>query len=224
MMPMKAKMQCLLVVFLFVLSNTDFFFLFFQDYGPRPNFKKKRVKIGEFSGLPPFSREFVARMKAFDCLADYEPVEQCHLDYSPERGSAIDAHRDDEWLWGESLVTINLLSDTYLTFVSGESGVYVAILVPMPRRSLIIVCGEARHVWLHAVRRCDIKSRRIAITYRDLGPDFMHGGPHEAVGNSLREIAKTFGGKPVWGPKRLALLFCFINYFLINHIAWVLGL
>ena len=28
---------------------------------------------------------------------DFEPVEQCHLDYRPDRGAAIDMHFDDSW-------------------------------------------------------------------------------------------------------------------------------
>lgn len=27
----------------------------------------------------------------------FEPVEQCHLEYTPDRGSGIDAHIDDPW-------------------------------------------------------------------------------------------------------------------------------
>lgn len=49
-------------------------------------------------------------------LRGFMPVELCNLDYSPERGSAIDPHMDDDWIWGERLVTLNLLSPTYLTF------------------------------------------------------------------------------------------------------------
>ena len=68
------------------------------------------------------------------------------------------------------------------------------VYVPMPRRSLIVVEGEARHRWLHAVRRSDITARRIAITYRNLGPDFCDGGGLADVGNQLRLLAKNFNG------------------------------
>ncbi len=33
-----------------------------QDFGPKVNFKKRKVKIDGFTGLPPFSRNIVARM------------------------------------------------------------------------------------------------------------------------------------------------------------------
>ncbi|XP_070788183.1 alpha-ketoglutarate-dependent dioxygenase alkB homolog 4 [Pituophis catenifer annectens] len=86
-----------------------------QDYGPKVNFKKQKLKAGNFSGLPSFSKEIVARMRKYPVLESFSPVEQCNLDYAPERGSAIDPHWDDWWLWGERLVSLNLLSDTVLS-------------------------------------------------------------------------------------------------------------
>ncbi|KFV65736.1 Alpha-ketoglutarate-dependent dioxygenase alkB 4, partial [Dryobates pubescens] len=86
-----------------------------QDYGPKVNFKKQRLKAGSFSGLPSFSKKIVAQMEACPVLGDFFPVEQCNLDYRPERGSAIDPHFDDCWLWGERLVSLNLLSPTVLS-------------------------------------------------------------------------------------------------------------
>ncbi|XP_078081245.1 alpha-ketoglutarate-dependent dioxygenase alkB homolog 4 isoform X1 [Mustelus asterias] len=85
-----------------------------QDYGPRVNFKKHKLKMGNFSGLPCFSHRLVNRMMQHPVLKDFLPVEQCNLDYRPERGSSIDPHFDDWWLWGERLVSINLLSETIL--------------------------------------------------------------------------------------------------------------
>lgn len=88
-----------------------------QDYGPKVNFKRQKVKLGSFNGLPPFSEGLVKRMQSEVAeLRGFTPVELCNLDYSPVRGSAIDPHMDDDWIWGERLVTLNLLSPTYLTF------------------------------------------------------------------------------------------------------------
>ncbi|XP_016131050.1 alpha-ketoglutarate-dependent dioxygenase alkB homolog 4 [Sinocyclocheilus grahami] len=100
----------------------------------------------------------------------FNPVEQCNLDYDPLRGSAIDPHLDDSWLWGEHLVTINLLSDTVLTMSldrgwgdmdDGE----VRVAVHSPRRSLIVLYGEARHRWKHAIHRKDIHRRRACSSF-----------------------------------------------------------
>ena len=42
-------------------------------------------------------------------------MEQCSLEYNPARGASIDPHIDDCWIWGERIVTVNLLSDCVLT-------------------------------------------------------------------------------------------------------------
>lgn len=81
------------------------------------NFKKKKVKIGEFKGFPKFTENILHKFKNLSELSDFKPVELCHLEYAPERGSSIDPHVDDFWLWGERLVTINLNSSTVLTLV-----------------------------------------------------------------------------------------------------------
>uniref|UniRef100_UPI00358E5553 alpha-ketoglutarate-dependent dioxygenase alkB homolog 4 isoform X2 n=1 Tax=Myxine glutinosa TaxID=7769 RepID=UPI00358E5553 len=91
-----------------------------QDYGPKVNFKKQRVRAAGFSGLPSLSRPLLHRMNQIPILHDFKPVEQCHLEYDPCRGSAIDPHTDDAWLWGERLVTLNLLSTVTLTFTRGD--------------------------------------------------------------------------------------------------------
>jgi len=124
-------------------------------------------------------------------LADFFPIELCNLEYVPERGSAIDPHLDDSWLWGERLVTINLLSDTFLSFTSDTE----QLLVPQPRRSLIVVSGSARHIWKHSINREHIVSRRLSITLRELSAIFLPGGEQEELGRELLATASLFAGK-----------------------------
>ncbi|XP_067866240.1 alpha-ketoglutarate-dependent dioxygenase alkB homolog 4 isoform X3 [Heterodontus francisci] len=88
---------------------------FQRDYGPKVNFKKHKLKVGSFSGLPCFSHLLIDRMMQHPMLRNFLPVEQCNLDYRPEQGSAIDPHFDDWWLWGKRLVSVNLLSETILS-------------------------------------------------------------------------------------------------------------
>ncbi|XP_066551333.1 alpha-ketoglutarate-dependent dioxygenase alkB homolog 4 isoform X2 [Amia ocellicauda] len=175
-----------------------------QDFGPKVNFKKQRVRLGGFSGLPPSSRELVQRMEGRPGLGGFLPVEQCNLDYCPRRGSAIDPHLDDAWLWGERLVTLNLLSDTVLTLSrggaeagGGEAGGELWVSVPLPRRSLLVLGGEARHRWKHAVLRQHITARRVCCTFRELSDKFLPGGPQGALGSELLDIALSFQGVPV---------------------------
>lgn len=169
-----------------------------QDFGPQVNFKKRKLKLNNFTGLPQFSKVLVERMwRIVPLLSDFQPVELCNLEYTPDRGSSIDPHFDDFWVWGERLVTINLLSDSSLTFsVSGDTS-HIEVSVPMPRRSLIIVQGPARYEWKHAIKRQDILSRRIAVTLRELAQDFCEGGKSYTVGYELIKTALSFQGESV---------------------------
>lgn len=166
------------------------------------NFKKRRVRVGDFTGLPAISRHLVDRMSKVPQLASFKPVEQCNLDYDPDRGSAIDPHLDDSWLWGEHLVTINLLSDTVLT-MSLDQGWgdmdrgEVRVAVHLPRRSLVVLYGEARHRWKHAIHREDIHGRRVCSTFRELSAEFLLGGEQEKLGSELLDIALSFQGAPL---------------------------
>lgn len=171
-------------------------FTSFKDYGPKVNFKRKKIKSDVFTGLPDFSRVLYKRMKSTDILKDFEPVEQCNLEYLPERGSSIDPHFDDFWLWGERLVTLNLGSDTILCMTSSDYP-DISVHVPLFRNSLIVVYGPARHAWMHGIHRCDITEKRLAITYRELSAEFQAGGKKEQVGQNLLDIALTFDGVSV---------------------------
>lgn len=152
------------------------------------------MKIGSFNGFPSYSKELVTRLVQLQLLQDFVPVELCNLDYDPCRGSAIDPHLDDSWIWGERLVTINLLSDTYLTFTHPSSFI---IHVPLPRRSLVIVMGVARHEWSHSISRCNVLGRRVAMTMRELGMDFTDGNKNEEIGHKLVKTASRYNGTPV---------------------------
>lgn len=94
---------------------------FKQDFGPKVNFKKQKVKFDTFFGFPSYmSYVMDAFSRLGEAMVDFEPVELCNLKYSPNRGSCIDPHFDDWWLWGERLATLNLRGDTVLTFSRAE--------------------------------------------------------------------------------------------------------
>uniref|UniRef100_A0A0B6ZEX2 Fe2OG dioxygenase domain-containing protein n=2 Tax=Arion vulgaris TaxID=1028688 RepID=A0A0B6ZEX2_9EUPU len=167
-----------------------------QDYGPKVNFKKQKLRTANFNGLPSYSRFIYERMKAHPYLCDFEPVELCNLEYCQQRGAHIDAHLDDMWLWGDRLVTLNLLSDSVLTFTL-DSNPGVSVGVPLFRRSLTIVSSAARDTWKHSILPEDIKERRIAMTFRELSTEFTAGGVREQEGNELLKVALLFEGKTV---------------------------
>ena len=106
-----------------------------QNFGPRANFKKRKVKNGRFCGFPECSRFVQDRFSQCPLLAGYCAVEQCSIEYRPETGAAIEPHIDDCWIWGERIVQLNLLSDTALTCVpySGREKYNLADVETYPR-------------------------------------------------------------------------------------------
>ena len=191
---------------------------FLQDYGPKVNFKRHKLQLGNFDGLPSFIKPLLSRMPA-QVAAHFIPVELCCLDYRPKKGAAIRPHVDDCWLWGEQLLTINLLSHTTLTFsttyttapashnpsnvdhifspLHSAASVLVQIEVLLPRRSLVVVEGSARYQWEHSIQRHHVVSRRVAVTLRELADEFLPGGKsYKAMGKSILEIAASFNGHP----------------------------
>ncbi|XP_068126367.1 alpha-ketoglutarate-dependent dioxygenase alkB homolog 4 [Hyperolius riggenbachi] len=207
-----------------------------QDFGPKVNFKKQKIRVGAFTGLPSFSKVLWERMKTHKVLEGFLPVEQCNLDYNSDRGSAIDPHFDDSWLWGERLVSLNLLADTVLTMTHSStdtlqitSGIFpsnnndsncaskihgvlqestipsgahtaliplaeVEVAIHLPRRSMVILYGDARYDWKHAIHRENIMKRRVCSTFRELSSEFSTGGKQEKLGQMLLEVALGFQG------------------------------
>ncbi|XP_005102536.2 alpha-ketoglutarate-dependent dioxygenase alkB homolog 4 [Aplysia californica] len=149
--------------------------------------------MANFSGLPSYSQVLYERMKSLPFLENFEPVELCNLEYCEERGAHIDPHFDDSWLWGERLVTLNLLSDSVLTF-SCDSQPKVLVRVPLRRWSLISVSSSARHVWKHAVDSSHIRNKRLAMTFRELSEEFTDGGLRAEEGCALLKLALSFQG------------------------------
>lgn len=184
-----------------------------QDYGPKVNFKRKKVKFGTFNGLPEFMQTIVERLKGLPKLSDFSTVELCNLEYVPTRGSSIDPHYDDNWLWGERLVTLNLLSDTKLTMTCHNQSNNsiklenclsdlnarlhdLCVKVPLNRRSIVVLFGPARYTWMHGIERSDITSRRLCCTFRELSNEFMSGSM-KTEGQKLLAIASSFAGDVV---------------------------
>lgn len=172
------------------------------------------------------------------------------IEYSPERGAAIDPHFDDFWIWGERLCTLSLAHKAVMSFTrevpveecgaqpaglaepetaaahpedyltasaaqetdrchhvaatepsaaprgkaegSTRGTVIVQVAVPLPRRSLLVVEGAARHAWMHGIRREDIHGERVSATFRELTPLFRRGGELEDDGEKMLAIAGSF--------------------------------
>ena len=58
-----------------------------QNFGPRANFKKRKAKVGAFKGFPLSTKFIQDRFDSVPMLEDYKTVEQCSIEYSPEKGN-----------------------------------------------------------------------------------------------------------------------------------------
>lgn len=91
-----------------------------QNYGPKCNFKRRKLKVGDFKGFPLYAKSLHEKLSSVPILKDFITIEQCSLEYNPQRGASIDPHIDDCWIWGERIITVNLLSDSILTMTYNE--------------------------------------------------------------------------------------------------------
>ncbi|KAL7739661.1 hypothetical protein ACLKA6_018868 [Drosophila palustris] len=196
-----------------------------QNYGPKTNFKKRRLQLGAFEGFPVSTRYVQERFESVPLLRNFQTIEQCSLEYEPSKGASIDPHVDDCWIWGERVVTVNCLADAVLTlnvYEEQQAGKYNLDLVPhyeqqllepllspeqlasykgkvlripMPNLSLIVLYGPARYQFEHAVLREDVSERRVCIAYREFTPMYIAGTDKEQ-GEAVRLKSQLFWTTP----------------------------
>lgn len=171
-----------------------------KNYGPKVNFKKRKLRPEFFEGFSECAGELRKRLTDVDIIKDFKVVEECFLEYDMTRGSHIEPHLDDCWVWGERIVTVNLIGDTVLCFTKhfktydqqynidcvddfkdeliGPLSEYIPddilVRIPMPAQSLIVIYGSPRYQFEHSVLREDINDRRVCIAYREFTKPYLH--------------------------------------------------
>ena len=88
--------------------------------------------------------------------------------YPPETG--IGQHIDQLAL-GEVVTTLSLACDSVMDFSWGGEGDTAPpppFSIPLPRRSLLVMEGTARHRWMHGIRSENVPSTRVSITLRGM--------------------------------------------------------
>lgn len=192
-----------------------------QNFGPKCNFKKRKLQLGSFNGFPKSTQFVQQKFSEIPILNNFQTVEQCTLEYDPVRGASIDPHIDDCWIWGERIVTVNVIGDSVLTMSSyhGPDTKYnlksiveysstieglkfdiknknenedIIVRLPMPEGSLMVLYGIARYKWEHCVLREDINSRRICLAYRELTPPYLYNSTNNEVVKELLKRASVF--------------------------------
>ncbi len=140
-----------------------------QHFGAKVNFKKRRMKLGGFAGLPAYVHQLQARARAA-VAPSFECTDAFVLRYDPARRSNLDPHVDDTFAYGELILNVSLQSDCVLTFFEGLDARARWVRVPMPRRSLLALRGPARFRWHHGILADDVQGPRTSITLRTLAP------------------------------------------------------
>lgn len=130
--------------------------------------------MGSFDGFPKSTQFVQQKFCQVPMLNNFQTVEQCTLEYDPLRGASIDPHIDDCWIWGERIVTVNVMGNSvltmspyhgpdtkynlesvaeYSTILEGfefdtndknESNKDIVVRLPMPEGSLMILYNSAR--------------------------------------------------------------------------------
>ncbi|OAD56671.1 putative alpha-ketoglutarate-dependent dioxygenase ABH4 [Eufriesea mexicana] len=165
--------------------------------------QKRKLQLGSFNGFPKSTQFVQQKFSEVPILNNFQTIEQCTLEYDPLRGASIDPHIDDCWIWGERIVTVNIMGNSVLTMSpyhgpdtkynlkniteyattlkdlnsnvknKSESNKDIIVRLPMPEGSLMVLYGVSRYKWEHCVLREDVNTRRICLAYRELTPSYL---------------------------------------------------
>lgn len=144
-----------------------------QHYGYRYDYKARQTREEDYLGaLPAYLQVLAERLTHaghFDAVPDQVIVNE----YMP--GQGISSHVDCRPCFGDVVASLSLLSSCMMCLEDRGAG-QKADLVLKPG-SLLVLSGEARHVWTHAIpaRKSDIvhgqkqpRSRRLSLTFREM--------------------------------------------------------
>ncbi|KAG1369321.1 hypothetical protein G6F61_012431 [Rhizopus arrhizus] len=146
-----------------------------QQYGHLFSYRYRKV-LEEYGPLPEFVEFFVNRILENQWM----PNKPNHLlvnEYNP--GQGIMPHTDAPALFGPCILSLSLLSDCLMKFTSSEATHdSTSIDIVLPRRSLVILSGNARYRYKHSISK-DFeemtpegsiihREKRISFTFREI--------------------------------------------------------
>ena len=159
-----------------------------QHYGYRYDYRRRTVKPEMYLGpLPDWLKALSDRLVESGFFPE-SPDQVIINEYQPGQGIA---QHVDRTCFGDSVASLSLGSSCAMEFAK-QNGEKVAIF--LPARSLLVLSGDARYEWRHAIpgRRSDwcegrriARGRRLSLTFRSVLVDSC--GKPEKV-SQLRRI------------------------------------
>ena len=142
-----------------------------QHYGWRYNYKARNVisdlQIGE---LPDWLQSYAVRLQQGGLFTEM-PDQVIINEYQP--GQGISAHIDCMPCFADTIASLSLGSPCVMDFTHSNVGEKSSLL--LEPRSLLVLTGDARYVWQHAIagRKMDRfngqaiqRTRRMSLTFR----------------------------------------------------------
>jgi alkylated DNA repair dioxygenase AlkB len=144
-----------------------------QHYGYIYDYKRRTVDPSMRLGALPDWAGVVAERLHDDGWIAAAPDQMIVNEYLP--GQGIAPHIDCEPCFGDTVLSLSLGSDCVMDLIHTRSG--AKIPVRLPRRSLLVMRGEARYTWQHGIapRKTDrfagtqmVRARRVSLTFRQV--------------------------------------------------------
>lgn len=141
-----------------------------QHYGFKYDYKARAINRSMFVGpLPPFAIEVATSLVEAQLLAKL-PDQLIVNEYIP--GQGITPHVDCEPCFEERIVTVSLGSHCEMELASLD-GAREPERIMLEPRSALLISGEARYQWRHAIRgrlsdHGRKRARRVSLTFRNV--------------------------------------------------------
>lgn len=153
-----------------------------QHYGYQYDYKAKAISDEmQLGQLPTWAADLGAQLYA-DGMIAVLPDQVIVNEYLP--GQGIAAHVDCVPCFGDTIISLSLGSECVMNFTRVADAVQVPVL--LEPRSVLVMTGESRYAWKHAIapRKNDVhegriirRGRRVSITFRKVirAEDVMAG-------------------------------------------------
>lgn len=144
-----------------------------QHYGYRYDYKSRNLDKDSYLGPLPAWLQPICQKLYSDDIFPQAPDQVIVNEYEP--GQGISAHIDCVPCFDDTIASLSLGSTCVMDFANPKTGAKKSIL--LEEGSLIILTGEARYEWTHAIagKKSDIvngmkfyRGRRASLTFRNV--------------------------------------------------------